>query len=362
MCNSSLRLDFERKIMTIRMKLPLNSYWALFLSFALAIFIVELGVFNSIYFAQNPGVFSLAITLDFALGIPALYYFLLVRKKQAPAITLIPVIILSLIIAGFILPSSQQTYRDWLKNLIPVLELIVLGFVFSKIRKIAHRFHEAKRNEVYVTDAFTASVKQALGNVPGLGFILTEFSLLYFAFAGWFKKFSSSDPGHLPFSYHRRSGYAAIAGVLLLVLITETAALHLLLQRWSALAAWIFTGLSIYGAFWLLGDYHAMRLHPIVLTREFLYLRMGLRWRATVPLAEIINIQNFNPREKRTADYLRLTVFGDPRFVIHCKQQVMVRGLFGIKHEASQIGLSVDDEKLFREELNRRIAMIATII
>ncbi len=347
--------------MTIRMKLPLNANWAFFLSLALTILVVELGIVSSIYFAQNPDVFSLALTLDLALGIPALYFFLLVRKKQAPAITLIPVIILSLIVAGFILPSSQQTYLDWLKNLIPALELVVLGFVFSKIRKIAHRFHEAKRSEVYVTDALTASVKQALGNVPGLGFILTEFSLLYLAFAGWLKKFSSSDPGHLPFSYHRRSGYAAIAAVLLLVLITETAALHLLLQRWSALAAWIFTGLSIYGAFWLLGDYHAMRLHPIVLTREFLYLRIGLRWRATVPLAEIMNIQNFSPREKRTGDYLRLTVFGDPRFVIHCKQQVMVLGLFGIKREVRQIGLSVDEEKLFREELGKRLAMPAAI-
>ncbi|NUM73852.1 hypothetical protein HUU40_05785 [candidate division KSB1 bacterium] len=347
--------------MTIRMKLPLNAYWAFFLSFALTILAIELGIVSSIYFAQNPDVFSLALTLDFVLGIPALYYFLLVRKKQAPAITLIPIIILSLIIAGFVLPSSQQIYLDWLKKLIPVLELIVLGFVFSKIRKIAHHFHEAKRNEIYVTDALTASVKQALGNVPGLGFILTEFSLLYFAFAGWFKKFSSSDPGHLPFSYHRRSGYAAIAGVVLLVLITETTALHLLLQRWSALAAWIFTGLSIYSAFWLLGDYHAMRLHPIVLTREFLYLRIGLRWRAVIPLAEIIDIQNFSPREKKAADYLSLTVFGDPRFVIHCKQQVMMLGLFGIKREVRQIGLSVDDEKLFREELRKRLAMPATI-
>lgn len=269
-----------------------------------------------------------------------------------------PVIVVALSIAGFVLPSAPHTYFDWVKKLIPALvELIILGFVLSKIRTIVQNFHKAQQNEIYVADALAVSFKQALGDLPGLGVVLTEFSLLYFAFAGWFKKFSSSDPGHLPFSYHRRSGYAAIAGVLLLVLITETAALHLLLQRWSLFAAWIFTGLSIYGAFWLLGDYHAMRLHPIVLTREFLYLRMGLRWRATVLLAEIINIQNFNPREKRTADYLRLTVFGDPRFVIRCKQPVTVQGLFGIKRKVHRIGLAVDDEKLFREELNQRLQM-----
>lgn len=343
--------------MTIRLKLPLNLSWGLFLGLALTIFAAEFWIVNSIYFTRNPGVIALAITLDLVLGVPALYYFFVISKKQAPAITLIPVIVLTLVIAGFVLPSTQQTPLDWLKKLIPVLELIVLGFILGKIRVIMRNFRAAKQNEIYATDALAVSVKQALGNVPGLGMVLTEFSLIYFAFGGWFKKFTSHDPSHIPFSYHRKSGYAAIVGVLLLVLITETTALHLLLQRWSPLAAWIFTGLSIYSLLWVLGDYHAMRLHPIVLTREFLYLRMGLRWRATVPLAEIINIQNFSPREKRTADYLRLTVFGDPRFVIRCKQPVTVQGLFGIKRKVHRIGLAVDDEKLFREELNQRLQM-----
>jgi hypothetical protein len=343
------------------MKLTLNFYWALFLSFALTIFIAELWIVRSIYFTQNASVISLAITIDLAIGIPALYYILVVRKKQAPAITLIPANIVSVVIAGFVLPSPQHTYWDWIKKLIPVLELIVLGFALSKIRMLVQNYREAKKSEVYATDALAVSVKQALGNVPGLGIVLTEFSLLYFAFGGWFKKFTSPDSSHIPFSYHRKSGYAAILGVLLMVLITETTALHLLLQRWSLLAAWIFTGLSIYGSFWLLGDYHAMRLHPIVLGREFLYLRTGLRWRAVVPLAEIAGIQKFNPREKRADDYLHLSVFGDPRLVIHCKRPVMVKGLFGIKREVSQIGLTVDDEKLFRKELSKRVETVGTV-
>ena len=347
--------------MTVRIKLPLNFHWALFLAFAFTIFIVEFGIAGSIYFDGNPSVIALAITFDLALGIPALYYFLVLRKKQAPAVTLIPVLIASLLMASFVLPATQQTYLDWIKKLIPVLELIVLGFVFSKIRTIAHNFRAAKRSAIYVTDALAVSVKQALGNVPGLGMVLTEFSLLYFAFGGWFKKFASSDPSHIPFSYHCKSGYAAIASVLLLVLIAETAALHLLLQRWSTLAAWIFTGFSIYGALWLIGDYHALRLHPIVLSQEFLYLRTGLRWRAAIPLAEIAGIQKFNPRAKKADGYLCLAVFGDPRLVVHCKRPVVVQGLFGVKREARQFGLSVDDEKLFSAELSKRIELAGAV-
>lgn len=341
--------------MTAKLKLTLNLYWAFFLSFVLTICFVDRWIARSAYFTQNPNIMSLAITIDIAVVIPVLYYFLVLRKKQAPIITLIPAIVVSLVIAGFVLPSTQQTYLHWIKKLLPALELIVLAFVLSKFRTIVQNFHAAKQSEIYFTDALAVSVKQALGNLPGLGIILTEFSLLYFAFGGWFKQFVNRNANHIPFSYHRKSGYAAILGALSMVIISETIALHLLLQHWSLLAAWILTGLSIYTFFWLLGDYQAMRLHPIILGQELLYLRIGLRWQAVIPLTEIAGIQKFNWRERKADDCLHLSVFGDPRLVIHCKRTVLAKGLFGIKRKVNRIGLSVDDEKLFLEELNKRV-------
>jgi hypothetical protein len=51
----------------------------------------------------------------------------------------------------------------------------------------------------------------------------------------------------------------AIVCIVALILLVETTVPHLLLQRWSALAAWIFTGLSLYSLLWLTGDYYAIR-------------------------------------------------------------------------------------------------------
>jgi len=277
-----------------------------------------------------------------------------VCKKQAPIITLVPVIVLSFAVASFILPTGQQNYLEAVKKTVPLLELVALGYIAIKIRAIIKNFHAFKQSEIYFIDALIKSCERVLGRQPVLGFVLTEFALVYFAFGGWFKKFVNPDSNNLPFSYHRKSGYAAILGIIMMVLLAETAALHLLLQIWSKVAAWIFTGLSMYSLLWLLGDYHAIRLHPIVLSRNALFIRTGLRWRATIPLADIAAIQKFNARAKRTKDYLGLAVFGDPRFVIHCKQPVLVQGLFGIKREVCRIGLTVDDEKVFLETRRQR--------
>jgi len=343
--------------MTDRMRLSVNAYWSFFIALAVAICAVEIWIVSSAFFMQNPNALAFGITVDLVIIIPTVYYFFVVRKKQAPMITLVPVIVLSLAIASFILPTGQQNYLEIVKKAVPLLELVALGYIATKIRAIIKNFHAVKQSEIYFIDALTESCKRVLGKLPILGFVLTEFALVYFAFGGWFKKFVSLDLDNLPFSYHRKSGYAAILGMIMMILLAETAALHLLLQVWSKVAAWIFTSLSIYGLFWLLGDYHAMRLHPIVLSRNVLFIRTGLRWRATLPLANLAAIQKFNARAKRVKDYLGLSVFGDPRLVIDCKQPVVVQGLFGITREVSQLGLTVDDEKFFVDTLRQRLSI-----
>ena len=342
--------------MTARLKFSANLGWPLFMALAASIGATEIWISSSKFFAQNPSALALGMTIDLVIIIPALYYFFVVRRKQAPLITLVPIIFLSVALATFILPAAQQNYLNLVKKTVPLLELAALGYIATKIRAIRKNFHATKHREIYFIDALAESCKRVLGQPPVLSFMLTEFTLAYFAFGGWFKKFINRDSNQLPFSYHRKNGYAAILSSIIMILLAETTALHLLLQIWSTVAAWIFTGLSIYSLLWLLGDYHAMRLHPIVLSREFLFIRTGLRWRVNLPLANIAAIEKFSAREKSTGDYLSLAVFGDPRLVIHCKRPVLAQGLFGIKREVRRLGVTVDEEKFFMETLHHRLA------
>lgn len=337
------------------MRFVLNIHLFLFAILGLAICATEMWIVHSTYFLQNPSVLSLAITLDIVIGLPVLYYIFIVRQRRIPAITLVPVLVLAIVIASFILPAAQQSLLDFIKKFIPLFELVVLGFIVVKIRTIVKHYHQAKLTEIYFTDALAASLERTFGALPIVPILVTEFALLYYAWGGWFKQFKSWDSSHLTFSYHRKNGYGAILGALVLILLVETTALHILLQQWSTLAAWIFTGFSIYSLFWLIGDYHAQRLHPIVLSKTHLHLSAGLRWRASIPFSDISAIQNAKPRENKDADYMSLTIFGQPRLVIGLKQPVLVTGLFGIKKKAQRIGLAVDDERQFREALRKRI-------
>jgi len=337
------------------MRFALDFRFVTFVFLALAVFATAAWIVGSPHFTQNPDVLALAVTMDMVIILPTFFYFWILRKSRLPTLAFVPVFILAIVIAGIILPAAQQTYLDLVKNLIPLLEVLALGFLFIKIQAITKQYRANKATAIYSTEALVASFQRVLGASTPANILVTELLLLYHAFGGWFKKFTSRDPEHAVFSYHRRVGYTAIMCVVTLILLVETTALHLLLQRWSALAAWIFTGLSLYSLLWLIGDYHAIRLHPIVLDETHLHLRIGMRWRATIPLNDIAEIQSPSHREKNADDYVSLTLFGSPRLVIFLQQPIKIRGLFGIQKKTRRLALTIDDEKRFRQELNNRL-------
>ncbi len=341
------------------MRFALDFRLVTFVSLASLVFATAAWIVGSPHFTQNPDTLALALTMDMVVILPAFFYFWIVRKRRLPPLAFVPVFILAIVIAGIILPATQQTYLDLIKKLIPLLEVLVLGFLVIKIRAISKHYRAGKLTAIYSTDALVASFQRVLGASTPTNILVTELLLLYHAFGGWFKKFTSRDPDHAIFSYHRRVGYTAIMCVVALLLLVETTALHLLLQHWSALAAWIFTGLSLYSLLWLIGDYHAIRLHPIVLDETHLHLRIGMRWRATIPLSDIAEIQNLSRREKSDDDYVSVALFGSPRLVMALRQPIKIKGLFGIQKETRRLALTIDDEKRFRQELNVRLNRLA---
>ena len=58
---------------------------------------------------------------------------------------------------------------------------------------------------------------------------------------------------------------------------TEGLAVHVLILKWSALVAWIFTIGTVYGALWLIADYRATVLRPILVSDESILIRAGFR-------------------------------------------------------------------------------------
>ena len=93
----------------------------------------------------------------------------------------------------------------------------------------------------------------------------------------------------------------------------------------------------------MIGDFNALRLHPIVLTGETLHLRSGFRWSVSLRLSDIVDVRRPKPSDAKSPDYLTFARAGEARLVIALKQPVRVHGLFGIQKEVSRIGLFADD-------------------
>lgn len=108
--------------------------------------------------------------------------------------------------------------------------------------------------------------------------LASEVSALWFATVGWRRPVPAYGGARI-LSYHR--GTDVFHGALLGISAIEILAVHLLVSRWSMLAAASLGLLGLYGACWILADLRAARLRPISLDDEALVVRTGLRW--TIP-------------------------------------------------------------------------------
>ncbi len=324
-----------------------------FATLAAALCALEWWIVSSAWFALNPNLLALAITADLTLGIPLLFYICMVRTRRSPAIALAPVFLVAVVIANMILPAAQQTYLDRIEILVLFTEAALLLFVVTKLYRVIHAYRRVRPQVIYASDALEISLRDGIGTHPVIKILVTELSLPYYLLFGWWRSFTSSDPRNLVFSYHRKTGYSALLALFFGLIAIETVVLHILIQHWSPLVAWILTGLSIYSLVWLVGDYQAARLNPIVLSPDHLYIRTGLRWRVDVPLSNIRALRKATHADTQAPDYLNAAVYGVAHYTLLLKEPMIVQGLLGIQKQVSNIGLIVDDEQRFLAELGR---------
>jgi hypothetical protein len=153
----------------------------------------------------------------------------------------------------------------------------------------------------------------------------------------------------MPFPYHRRSGQGALVAAFLMLIAIEGAALHLLLRRFSATAAWTLTLGSLYAAGWLIADLRAARQQPILVDAATLRLRSGLRLSLDAPRSAIERVVRERPFPGRES--LNATFFGRPTHWIVFREPLEVRGPFGVRREARAVGVQVDDPDAFTRAL-----------
>jgi hypothetical protein len=185
---------------------------------------------------------------------------------------------------------------------------------------------------IALSTALAAAVPARVARV-----VATELYVLAMLVVGWRRPAPA-------FTVHRANGWSLYAGVIVMLVLAETAAVHVGLAAWvSPTAAWIASAVSIYSALWIVGEVLALRHGGIRVLADELELRIGIRWHARVARSAIMAIEPINAP---VADALDVSVLG-ANTVLRLAAPVRVTGLFGRTREATAIALSIDDRDAF---------------
>lgn len=309
------------------------------------------GVYTTAWFVvgqlsslESAGAVAIGLTCDMVILVPLAFYLLFVRRGGYSVVRLAPVVVISMLAASFVLPAGHQGALHFFEAVIVPLELGLLGWVVwraTRALRVARRDGGSDPLEQFRSAAYGL-----LRNHRVAGVFATEISIFYFALGSW-----RAEPHHLAgasaFTHHRRSGQAGVVLGFVMLMVVEGIAVHLLLSMWSVLAAWIFTLSSAYGALWLISDYRATVLRPILVGDERILIRGGIRYTVEVSRSVIMSISRKRPEFGK--EVLSLKLIGPPTHWMIFSEAVDVHGPYGTTRSVRAIGIEPDDPLEFEQ-------------
>ena len=314
---------------------------------AILILVVCVRIVRSAAFVLNPALLSGAVACDLLITVPALYYFCVVRTKRAAPLTLLPVLLAGLTAVRWLTPVAAQVLLRPLMLISAPLEILSLGLLTYRIYRMRRTETPDEDKSGDGLERFCRRAKAAAGDTLLVNLGLTEMAVFYYGLGGWFL-----HPVALQgdaFTCHRKSGWGALLGVLIFLIGVEGMAVHFALTSWNVYAAWIWNAFDLYLILWVLADYQAMRLRPLLLTETTLVARLGLRWSGKIGLENIVSVVPFSEKEAQSGggNYQKIALLSDPEFLITLKDPVVFSGLLGRTKRVRRVGVRVDDPALF---------------
>lgn len=319
----------------------------------LALFIPVLMLFSVVLLLRFPSWFAgsettiyRALIADLTFSIP-LVYFLIIRKREIPNITTVPVFVLGVVTASFLVPEHHQNSLDLIKDWVfPLVELSVFSFLVYKVVSLKKAFNRNKNGHFDFMEVFHGAAKEVLpAKVAGV--FTTEASMFYYALFTW-KKTAPTDGSY---TYHKNSGVQALLAALLMAVVVETLAIHFIVAQWSHTVAWVLTLLSVYTGLQVFAYIKSIPRRPIVLTDGKLTLRNGLLGSCDIPVEAIDKIEVFSGDLPEAYEKVKKMSAFYQNVVLHLKQPVEINGLYGVRKKADVLAFYIDETASFEKEI-----------
>jgi hypothetical protein len=314
---------------------------------AALIYAVAIGLVAALPRLRHPDLMVAALTIDLTIMVPFLYFLMIPRQRRWAGV--LPAFLLSLLGAGLVLPESSRAALPVLRLLVVPAEVATVVLVIGRVRR--------GLTEVGVDGDILARLETALASaVPTrrLAHVLAyEMGVLHYGLLSWRDQPPGDNGYGRAFSYHGSGSYGAIVFAVLIVSSCEILGVHLVASRASHTAAWLLTGLGIYGVVWILGDFQAARLRPFRVGPYGFNVRFGLRWSLTIPRDEIASIAPAPkpPLPKRAPGHLHAALVTPPQWQLVLRRPLVAQGPYGITKAVTTVAVAADDRDGFRQAL-----------
>jgi len=297
-----------------------------------ALYLAVFAIVGSTAFARAPDRIALGATLDLTITATLIVWWFGVRRQVLPRWAAVVTFSWGITMARAWVPHAP------LSALVAVggaLEVVTTCWLLIRIRRVV-RMAWAARAEGPI-GSIEAGLVAARIPARVAAIMAAELAVLGLVLTGWFRR---PRPGAMAM---RSTGWMTIAALIGFLVIGETAAMHLLLAMWSPLVAWIATASSVYLILWLIADAQAIRLYPVAVSDATLHVRLGVRWRAAIPLAEIASVTEIQAVPDGAVN---LALF-EPTVLVTLRASVLLRGLLGKTRRGDRIALTIDDPRAF---------------
>jgi len=297
-----------------------------------ALYLAVFAIVGSAAFARAPDRVALAATFDLTVTATLIVWWFGVRRRALPGWLAVAAFSWGVTMARAWVPHAPLSALAALGG---VLEVVTMGWLLLRIRRVV-RTARAARDEGPI-GSIEAGLIAARLPARVATILASELAVVVLALTGWFRR---PRPGAMSM---RSTGWMTIPWLIGFLVIGETVATHLLLALWSPLAAWIATASSAYLLLWVIADTQAIRLYPVEISGATLHVRLGVRWRAAIPRAQIASVTEIRAVPEGALD---LALF-EPTVLVTLRAPVELRGLLGKKRRGDRIALTIDDPQAF---------------
>lgn len=240
------------------------------------------------------------------------------------------------------------------------LILLELSLLFMLVRYMPAIIQKVRMSNQTLLFSFPVAVGEKTRNYPIVKMAVSEFLLFYYALFSWKKRTPTNDSA---FTLHKKSSLIAFQIMLIHAIIIETVGIHWWLHEKSTVLSIVLLILNVYSIVFILGDIQAVRLNPVRMTDQYLYLSLGLAKKMVISLDDIESItmdqhllmQKIN--KKTTVDFIARDFEPvHPHLILELKKPCPATLLMGVDRVYSRVAIRLDEPIKFYQELQELIS------